>query len=131
MVAISVRGNTSKQESECAFPKLKLRFEAGDARDASIFRNAAAVKIGTHCGESDDGSLTTKYGRLAHEQAAHREAFVYRLLDLLGVTSLRARPAQMTYRDTSTGAPHEPLTRDALLVEDEREAMARYLAALK
>ncbi len=103
-VVVSERGNTSKDARECRFPKLKLRLESGDARESSMFRNMNTVKIGTHCGESPDTSLTKKYGRLANQHAAHREAFVYRLLDALGVRSLRARPARITYDDTSAEA---------------------------
>jgi hypothetical protein len=128
-VLVSERGNTSKQENECRFPKLKLRFEASDAREASIFQHKNTVKIGTHCGESADGILTKKYGRLANEHAAHREAFVYQLLDTLGVPSLRARPARITYQDTSANASGAPVTRDAMLLEDDGEAMKRLSAS--
>src|SRR3982751_6488374 len=61
-VTVSERGNTSKQGNECRFPKLKLRLEASDARERSIFRGTAVVKIGTHCGDSPDGALSKKYG---------------------------------------------------------------------
>jgi hypothetical protein len=124
-VEVSERGNTSRQASECPFPKLKLRLEKSAAREASVFRNMDTVKLGTHCGESPDGTLTKKYGRLANEHAAHREAFVYRLLDTLGVPSLRARPARITYQDTSAQAETKALTRDAMILEDDGEAMKR------
>jgi hypothetical protein len=124
-VAISERGNTSKQENECRFPKLKLRLEASDARERSIFRDSDVVKIGTHCGDSPDGTLSRKYGRLPNEHATHREAFIYRLLDTFGMPSLRARPARITYEDTSREAAIGSITRDAMLLEDEQAAMKR------
>jgi hypothetical protein len=124
-VTVSERGHTSKQANQCRFPKLKLRLERSDARADSIFRNMDIVKIGTHCGESPDGALTKKFGRLANEHAAHREAFVYRLLDTLGVPSLRARPARVTYQDTSAGAETGAITRDAMILEDDRDALKR------
>ena len=104
---VSERGNTSRQQNECRFPKLKVRFAAGTA-DASIFRHMDVVKIGTHCGESPDQTLTRSAGRVANEHTTHREAFVYRLLDLLGIPSLRARPARIAYRDTSTSRRSAP-----------------------
>jgi hypothetical protein len=128
-VAISERGNTSKQANECRFPKLKLRLDKSEARDASMFRNMDTIKLGTHCGESPDGTLTKKYGRLANQHAAHREAFVYRLLDTLGVPSLRARPARITYQDTSTGAAADAITRDAMILEDDHDALKRLSGA--
>src|SRR5690348_10529107 len=40
-VAVSVRGHTSRRETECTFPKLKLKL-----------KGAGSLKIGSHCGES-------------------------------------------------------------------------------
>ena len=115
---VSVRGRTSKRETECAFPKLKLRFPAGSG--SPMFGNLKAVKIGTHCGELPDGQLTPKFGRWANEKAPPREAFVYRLLEAVQVPSLKARPARITYID---GA--QKLTRNGFFLEDDREAMKR------
>jgi hypothetical protein len=126
-VRISVRGNTSKQSTECTFPKLKLRFARGSAHDASIFASAETLKIGTHCGESQGEQLTPKFGRLANQKAAIREAFVYQLLDVMGVPSLRARPARITYE--FAGGRRAPLVRDAMLLEDTSEAMSRLHAS--
>lgn len=107
---VSVRGHTSRRETECTFPKLKLKFKEGDV-----------LKIGTHCGEASDEALSPKYGRLANEKSPHREALVYRLLHAAGVPALRARPAVVTY--VENGQP--TLTRKALLVEDDDEAKKR------
>ncbi len=120
-VEVSVRGRTSKRESECSFPKLKLRFKDPDAAASSIFSGIKAVKIGTHCGERPDGDLTERFGRWANEKEPLREAFVYRLLNTLQVRSFKARPARITYIDES----ERPLVRNAMLLEDDREAMAR------
>ena len=62
-VEISVRGRTSKRETECSFPKLKLRFKSTDTVDSSIFSGMKGVKIGTHCGDQPDGELTERFGR--------------------------------------------------------------------
>jgi hypothetical protein len=111
-VAVSVRGHTSRRETECTFPKLKLKL-----------KGAGTIKIGTHCGESADGTLTEKYGRLANERSPLREALAYRMLDAAGVPALHARPARATYVDTGSGG--QPLTRNALLLEDDDDAMKR------
>jgi hypothetical protein len=122
-IAISVRGNTSKQGTECTFPKLKLRLDSASGRDGSMFDNVDAVKIGTHCGEAPDDQLTRKFGRLANEKSPLREAFVYRLLAIAGVPALQARPARITYEYASGDRP--PLVRNAMLLEDTNEARKR------
>src|SRR5262249_39665127 len=96
-VELSVRGRTSKRETECSFPKLKLRFRDAESVKGSIFSGMKAVKIGTHCGDQADGDLTQRFGRWANEKAPVREALIYRLLDVLGVRSFKARPARITY----------------------------------
>jgi hypothetical protein len=128
-VKITTRGHTSLRESECTFPKLKLDF--ADARvDGTIFDDVSAVKIGTHCSDKPDGP-GGKYGRWPNEKAAHREAFVYRLLEATGAPSLKARPARLTYVESRGGnrggnRASEPLVRDAFLLEDDAEALERY-----
>jgi hypothetical protein len=107
---VSVRGHTSRRETECTFPKLKLKFKEGDV-----------MRIGTHCGEASDEALSPKYGRLANERSPQREALVYRLLQAADVPTLRSRPAVVTYAES--GQP--PLTRKALLVEDDDDAKKR------
>src|SRR5437762_1162744 len=94
-VRISLRGHTSRNESECAFPKLKLHFNT-PPKDGP-FAGVRSVKVGTHCGESAGQTLTPRFGRLPNEQSPFREAFVYRLLDVLHVPTLKARPARITY----------------------------------
>ena len=107
---VSVRGHTSRAETECSFPKLKLKFKEGDV-----------LKIGTHCGESADETLSEKYGRMANERSPRREGLVYRLLQAADVPTLRTRPATVTYVDQAQA----PLTRQALLVEDDGDARKR------
>lgn len=111
-VQVSVRGHTSRDEAECAFPKLKLKGRPG-----------GTLRIGTHCGESPDDTLSAKYGRLANEKAPLREALTYRILDALGVPTLRARPARITYIDPDADGAR--LTRNAMLLEDDNDAMLR------
>jgi hypothetical protein len=122
-VEVSVRGHTSKRESECVFPKLKIKFRNEAARDASIFAGAAGVRIGTHCGEGADEERTPEFGRLGNEKSPLREVFVYHVLEAVGVPTLKARLARITYLDTGTGGP--AVVRNAMLLEDEDEAQRR------
>lgn len=128
-VEISLRGNSSLDDGECTFPKLKLHFRRGAPIDETVFRGDETVKIGTHCADRPDGDLT-ELGRLANQLEPHREALAYRLLEALGVPTLKARPARITYvftdpARTSTNDPPSNLTRDAFLAEDTPEAIAR------
>ena len=121
-VRISLRGHTSRRETECAFPKLKLHFST-PPRDG-LFAGVRSVKVGTHCGESTGETLTPRFGRLPNETSPLREAFVYRLLDALQVPTLKARPARITY--VQTGGGQQPLVRNAMLLEDDDDARARH-----
>ena len=129
-VEVSLRGHTSRATTECTFPKLKLKFSAESAVDGSPFAGTASLKIGTHCGESNDGTVTAKYGRLPHEASPHREAFVYRLLDAVGIPTLKARPARITYvyADAEPGQTpdqRQPIERNAMLLENTDSLIAR------
>ena len=110
-IDVSVRGHTSRRETECTFPKLKLKL-----------KGAGSIKIGTHCGEAQDDALSAKYGRLSNEKSPHREALVYKLLEAAAAPTLRTRPARITYIDKAQGTP---LERNALLLEDDDDAMKR------
>ena len=126
-VKISLRGHTSRRETECDFPKLKIALPEGAGDRAPIFAGVHSIKIGTHCGEAVDGKLTPKYGRLANEHSPLREAFVYRLLAALDIPTLAARPARITYRDSAAAeAPtRQPLVRHAIVIEDTDDAVRR------
>ena len=122
-VIFSERGHTSRQTSECAFPKLKVDLSA-TRRSGTPLDGVKTFKLGTHCGERGDDELTPRYGRLANQRAPAREAMVYRMLHAADIPTLLARPARVTY--VNTDAPdQEPLTRFALLLEDDDEAQAR------
>jgi hypothetical protein len=122
-VRITTRGHTSLRESECDFPKLKLDF-SGARAEGSLFQGISAVKIGTHCSERPDGP-GGKYGRWPNEKAAHREAFVYRLLEAMNIATLKARPARITYIDPKDRQA-QPLVRAAMVLEDDAEALERF-----
>ncbi len=121
-VRVSLRGYTSRRTSECEFPKLKLEF-AQVAREGTAIAALDALKLGTHCAERSDDDLTPRFGRLANERATHREALVYQMLHAAGVPTLRVRPARLTYVHSDGSRP--PLVRNALLLEDDSDAMRR------
>jgi hypothetical protein len=123
-VEISVRGHTSRRDTECTFPKLKLKFQNAKERDGSVFAGVESLKIGTHCGELPEGQLTAKFGRLANERSPLRESAVYALLAAIGIPAPRARPARITYVDTDA-IPPRPLIRYALLLEDDDDLLVR------
>ena len=129
-VKVAVRGNTSRRESECAFPKLKVQLPAG-ARASGLLSGLTSLKIGTHCGESAGDSLTAKYGRLSNQDSPWREAFVYRLLESVGVPTLKARPAKVAYvyadgRPDQSPPQEQPIVRNAMLLEDVDQAVKRF-----
>jgi hypothetical protein len=132
-IQLGLRGHTSIRESECAFPKLKIDFEKNGAPaqvDGTLFDGLKGIKIGTHCGESTDETVTAKYGRLPNEQAPLREAAVYRLLHALGVPALKARPARISYvytdaRPGQTPDQQQPIVRNAMLLETTGTTLKR------
>jgi len=129
-VKVSVRGNTSRRESECAFPKLKVQLPDAARRTARLFDGLDSIKIGTHCGEAADNGITIKFGRLPNEHSPLRELFVYHLLEAVGMPTLKARGAKITYiysdpQPARTPRQDEPLVRQAMLVEDTEAAVKR------
>jgi hypothetical protein len=123
-VTIETRGHTSRRATECEFPKLKVVFTSPPPAD-SLFAGMQTIKIGTHCDDRPDGQLTPRYGRWANEKAPHREAFVYRLLEAMGVAALKARPARISYAMTGPASRTPPVIRNAMLLEDDDAAIAR------
>ena len=129
-VTLTLRGHTSRRESECRFPKLKVDIPKASKRANGMLAGTGAIRIGTHCGEAPDEGVTASFGRLPNEHSALREAFVYRLLDAVGVPALKARPARITYvyadpRAGQSPPQDQPLVRHALIVEDSDAAIAR------
>lgn len=109
-VQVSVRGHTSRRESECVFPKLKVRRADG-----------TSLKIGTHCGEGTADVLTKKYGRLPNERSPWREGAIYSILEAVGVPTLQTTPARLTY----VYPDGKSVERNALLIEDDDDAVKR------
>ena len=125
-VTIGLRGNTSRRESECSFPKLKITLPQAASTEIPIFAGMKSIKIGTHCGEAENGQLTARFGRLANQQSPRREAFIYSLLAAVGVPALRARPAVITYVYANGADTRErSIERQAIVLEDADDAIKR------
>lgn len=132
-IRVSVRGHTSRRESECSFPKLRIKLQSPGSAPAP-FTGMQGFKIGTHCGEAPDDTLTPNFGRLANQMSPPREALAYWLLQAAGVPTLRTRLARITYvepgagtrdRRPGTRAQGSGLVRNAILLEDEDAARER------
>ncbi|MFC1610970.1 hypothetical protein ACFL6C_08425 [Myxococcota bacterium] len=115
-VSIKVRGNSSLQE--CPFPKLKLKVHKS-YRGGTAFERTKKIKIGTHCA---DDAAPGNIGRLRHQKATWREAFVFALLEELEIVSQRAKPISIEYVDTSTD---ETTERKAFVFEHQNVLAAR------
>src|SRR4051812_26765216 len=50
-VEVGIRGHSSLQETECQFPKLRLKLPSDRP---SVFRDIDTLKVGTHCAERPD-----------------------------------------------------------------------------
>src|SRR4051812_22496752 len=130
-VDIEIRGNSSRDQQECAFPKLTLHFRSDDALERSIFRDQPKIDIGTHCDDRSDGTLTA-VGRLGNELSPPREAWVYRVVSAVGVETFKVRTARITYIDVEqeggTASSATAVERNAIFVEDSDSAKARLRA---
>jgi hypothetical protein len=129
-VRIAVRGHTSRRVGECPFPKLKVTVPANHQALRTVLDGQPVLKIGTHCGEAPGGTISRKYGRLLNEHSPLREAFVYRLLETLGVPTLKVRQARISYVYTDPRPGEQPdqrqaVVRNAFIVEDDDDAMRR------
>jgi hypothetical protein len=126
-VTLSVRGNSSKALDQCAFAKLTLRFPKGGAMP--VMGGLSKIKIGTHCGETEVPGPT--WSRTRNQKSPVREALIYRILSRTDTVSLLARPAVITYTDTSATVdaqvlPARTITRAAFFLEDDDTAAERY-----
>jgi hypothetical protein len=90
-----------------------------------LFDGVTSVKIGTHCGDGPDDVLSERWGRLQNENSPIREAFIYRLLEALGVPALKARAVRISYVDVKT-PKSITLVRNAMFLEDDHQAESRF-----
>jgi hypothetical protein len=111
-VALRTRGIFRRRPSVCNFPPLRLTIRPRVAR-GTPFEGERRIKLVTHCRPSDE-----------YEQYVLQEYLIYRVYALLTDLSLRTRLARITYED-ATGKD-KPITRYAILLEDERPLAERH-----
>ncbi|MGE0172720.1 MAG: hypothetical protein AB7T49_08045 [Oligoflexales bacterium] len=117
-----VRGQSSLKE--CSFSKMRFTI-AEDA--APQFFYLPQFKLGTHC-VTNPIVTYTPIGRLLQDIAAHREAFVYALLERLGFAVPKSRSLEVAYEDTSESSrwSDRVIKRKAFLFELIKPVVARY-----
>jgi hypothetical protein len=118
-VLVKVRGHSSV--NEYGFPKRSVKL-AQPAPGGSPFAHLNKFKIGTHCGSVRPEPVIPPERHnevLCHENATHREAFIYAALQKLGLPAQRARPARIKYTVyRPDGAVREVIDADAMVLED-------------
>ena len=121
-VTIKLRGNTSQDLSECPFPKMRFRFNKDQIR-GTLFEGNEEINLGTHCGEGEERSRG--FGRLWHSNSPEREAFVYRMLEILDIPGYKARSVQMKYVNTEDTNQY-PQAYTAFFLEDVETIVKRH-----
>ncbi len=108
-VMVDLRGHTSLLESQCDFPKLKVIFHINkqkenaenDSISKTIFSNTEKLDLGTHC--SVRGGFSPQLYRSWAGTSPHREALAYRLLNELGVPTMKSQMLYVDYVDSENG----------------------------
>jgi hypothetical protein len=93
-VEVRVKGNTTLVL--CPFPKLELKIKS-PKEAAGIFQGVKSVDLGTHCRDKGQQVLNSN---LYQSVFNHREALIYRMAEILGVPTYKARPAVIRYQAT-------------------------------
>ena len=109
-IQLSPRGLTRRQKDRCTFPPLRVEF-TGKPDKASLFERQKRLKLTTHCRNAT-----------SHEQYVLLEYAAYRMLNILGSASLRARLGSFDYADTNGRVIG---SRVGFFVEDPDEAASR------
>jgi hypothetical protein len=97
---LSRRGESARADG-FSLDKLKLAFDGDDLEGSPLDKLDSLKMSGLPL--PDEGEKFTEFGRIGGDVGAHREAFAYRIMELLGVQTLKARPAQLVLVDTETG----------------------------
>jgi hypothetical protein len=92
-VEVKIKGFTS---TNCPFPKLELKI-TGEVPAGSLLSGLGTMDLNTHCAEPDEPVVTEAFRASFY---AHREALIYRMAEVLGVPTYRARPVFMKYSHT-------------------------------
>lgn len=124
-ITIKLRGNTSQELSECPFPKMRIRFNKNQIR-GTLFEGNDELNLGTHCGEGGaNGARSQGFGRLWHSNSPEREAFLYRMAEILEIPSYKARAVQIRYVNTDNPSSYAQ-TYTAFFLEDVETIVKRH-----
>lgn len=103
----------------CPFPKLMLKFKSQDTR-GTVLEGVKKLDLATHC-YPDSFQGERKF--FVEMKYAHREALLYRWLQILGIPAYKARPAKVTYIDRSTTNALPTETHQAFFIQHLSEFM--------
>lgn len=103
-IELSARGLSRRTRGYCAFPPLRLDFDA-DALGGTVLDGQNRLKLVTNCRPSRN-----------YEQIIVHEYLAYRLYNEITPFSYRVRPVRVTYRDTEGRRRDE--TQFNFLIED-------------
>ena len=111
---IQTRGNWRRDRGNCAFPPLWLDFEKDDeAIVGTVFEGQNRLKL----------YVTCRPGRDDYERYIYTEYLIYPAYNVLTDLSFRARPARVTYVDTS--GEDDTFTSNAFILEHKSQMAAR------
>ena len=81
----------------CPFPKMELELSRQQTLN-TIFEGTKQIDLNTHCAEPNDSTVEQ---RLRYSFENHREAVIYRIMEILEMPTLKARPVIMQYFDNT------------------------------
>ncbi len=108
-IRIQMKGYSSA--SMCPFPKIEITILDGRHKN-TIFSEARTFDLNTHCADKDhqiDSAFKASFYN-------HREALIYRVLDILEIPTFKSRPAMVHYTDEDTKIISGPF--QAFFLED-------------
>lgn len=117
---LGLRGNTSLSPLECSVPKYSLYFTVNNV-SGTLLEGREQLAFGSHC--SYRGGNSDLYGRSYDGKSPHREAMVYRLLEILEIPSFKARPIIVQYIENQIEAENrsQALWHQAFVLESLKQ----------
>lgn len=112
-VTLETRGHFRRQERNCSFPPLSMKFTKKDA-EKTLLQGNTKLKITTNCKPKNDN----------YEQYVLQEYATYRLYERLSPFHFRTRLAHLVYKD-STGKESD-VTSWAFFIEDDKEVAKEF-----
>jgi len=113
---VSIKAKGFSSTSFCTFPKLELKFTSKD-REGTLFAKTKTMDLNTHCGDPAQGGSMAPFMKAFNFN--HREALVYRMAEVLGIPTFKARPLFVKYSKTKISAVDQsPNSFRAFFLED-------------